>query len=607
MKNKVVILLTSIIAVLIVALCFNIKNLNINNVKKLLGDVSYPTSNGVKLNCDKTTLNVDETTTCTLTGFLEGGTYAVAGQLETQGLIEILSVTPYQGWGNLGATFGETDQNIINYNILDLTGNQFIVATLTLKGVGAGSATLKFVGYDDSGTVTLTNSANESINVSDATLGITVSNGSSGGGGNTPTPDPTPSQSSNANLSALEVIIPPVGGNRITNFNQNTTSYNITTTSDSTAAVVTATKADTNASVSITDNGNIDLSNVTSKVVNIVVTAQNGSTKTYKVTITKEQAPAKSSDNTLKSLKFYKDQTNQVAITPTFSSGVTTYSATVENNVTSGTVVVEPNDDKATVTKSRDVTLNEGLNTVNIKVTAENGTTKDYVLKITRKEAENISDDTTKSKINTLKSISAADAQLVPTFDNTKEQEYVLVVNDDLNTVTIVAEATDTKAQVKIPEITFDIATFKIYDNIIVTAENGSKKYYPITVVKKSYYESNKDEFNTNTSGNNDTTVCDLKLTSSVYEIDNDKLTINRVNKAHSLDTIRSNISTTCGNIMVNENKVVLSTSTQIKEYTINRVWMPQTGQKVVKYTLAIVVILAAIVGLIILKKKINK
>ena len=60
------------------------------------------------------------------------------------------------------------------------------------------------------------------------------------------------------------------------------------------------------------------------------------------------------------------------------------YSVTVPNSSTSVTINAVPVNSKATVTGAGKVTLNEGKNTVSIKVKAENGNTRTYKIDITR-------------------------------------------------------------------------------------------------------------------------------------------------------------------------------------------------------------------------------
>ncbi|MBQ3791989.1 MAG: cadherin-like beta sandwich domain-containing protein [Clostridia bacterium] len=79
--------------------------------------------------------------------------------------------------------------------------------------------------------------------------------------------------------------------------------------------------------------------------------------------------------------------TENVQISPAFSSQILEYTATVPNSVTSVTVSGTPTNSKATVT-NRLVNLNEGENVVNlIVVSADNTASQTYVVRITRESA----------------------------------------------------------------------------------------------------------------------------------------------------------------------------------------------------------------------------
>ncbi len=73
-------------------------------------------------------------------------------------------------------------------------------------------------------------------------------------------------------------------------------------------------------------------------------------------------------------------------ITPTFSMDTNDYSLIVDNAVTSVYVSASAIDSNAVVSGKGTVNLNVGVNTLTITVTAENGTTRDYRLSITRRE-----------------------------------------------------------------------------------------------------------------------------------------------------------------------------------------------------------------------------
>ena len=90
----------------------------------------------------------------------------------------------------------------------------------------------------------------------------------------------------------------------------------------------------------------------------------------------------KSADNSLKSLVL-----SAGALSPKFSPSTTSYTATVDYNVTSIAITAVPSNSKASVVS---VSGNEGLkvgaNTVTIIVKAENGVTSTYTITVTREE-----------------------------------------------------------------------------------------------------------------------------------------------------------------------------------------------------------------------------
>ena len=72
-----------------------------------------------------------------------------------------------------------------------------------------------------------------------------------------------------------------------------------------------------------------------------------------------------------------------------FRSGTTSYSVTVPADTESVEVYAEAQDSSATISGTGTVNLQEGENTINVVVTAEDGTTKTYTIIITREAAEN--------------------------------------------------------------------------------------------------------------------------------------------------------------------------------------------------------------------------
>ena len=165
------------------------------------------------------------------------------------------------------------------------------------------------------------------------------------------------------------------------NFDAATTEYYVTVGSDATAIDLTASASDDDA-VMLLDGailsqdgtGTIPL-DVGDNKIELMVIAQNATTKTYTITVNRG-----TSDATLSALTL-----SDGTLSPTFSSTTYTYTATVANSVSSLTVTPKTSDSGATVTVTGNTALSVGSNTVTIKVTGSDGvTTKTYTVTVTR-------------------------------------------------------------------------------------------------------------------------------------------------------------------------------------------------------------------------------
>ena len=116
----------------------------------------------------------------------------------------------------------------------------------------------------------------------------------------------------------------------------------------------------------------------------VKVEAENGEIRTYSISIVKPNY--QSNDATLKSLKITEIPFN-------FLSNIAGYKLEVNNDIEEINIEAVPNHERATVEYDKKETLKEGLNTITIRVTAEDGTLKEYKLEVTRKEAENLVDN----------------------------------------------------------------------------------------------------------------------------------------------------------------------------------------------------------------------
>lgn len=129
-----------------------------------------------------------------------------------------------------------------------------------------------------------------------------------------------------------------------------------------------------------------DTSRSASKTVSIIQPSSNtggnqsssGGTTNKKPT-TKPVEEKKSTDNTLSALSVAEG-----TITPEFSKDVKEYALTIPYEIVEVNVTATPTDSKATVAVEGNKELKEGENTVIVKVTAEDGTTAEYVIKVTR-------------------------------------------------------------------------------------------------------------------------------------------------------------------------------------------------------------------------------
>lgn len=166
-------------------------------------------------------------------------------------------------------------------------------------------------------------------------------------------------KSDNAYLKTLTIE----GQELIPAFNKETTSYTMQVTSDITELNINAEAEDEKASVSI--QGNKDLKDGENKLT-ISVSAEDGTTKIYEITITKSEKVALG----LKSLKI-KD----TDIASTFKTDVYKYEINVKD-VTKLDIEATPSDETATIEIVGNEDLQEGENIITIIVSSKDGKEK---------------------------------------------------------------------------------------------------------------------------------------------------------------------------------------------------------------------------------------
>ena len=158
-------------------------------------------------------------------------------------------------------------------------------------------------------------------------------------------------------------------------FDPGFTNYAVTVPNSISEITVTAEAKDTKATVTGTGTKTLV---VGSNKIDVIVTAEDGATQTYTITVTRGVA-ALSGDATLSSLSV-----SAVTLIPAFSPDIASYMSTVAYSISGVVIKAEANNEKATVSGAGTKDLNIGGNTFDITVTAENGATNTYTINITR-------------------------------------------------------------------------------------------------------------------------------------------------------------------------------------------------------------------------------
>ena len=416
------------------------------------------------INIDATSLNVGSTATLTVKVSPNDHIASADGTITSNDptCVEVVSVTSNLGSGNYFAVYDGTGASLTQ------------VASVKIKGLKQCSTTLK---------ITNASLANTSL-VEESGLSFTSG---------TITVNPVTPKNTDATLKALTIS----QGTLSPAFSPSTTSYTATVPHEVNSVVLTATKNDTKASVSspitktLQDGAN---------TVNITVTAEDGTTKkTYTVVITREAEevqPAevtKSNDATLKSL-----EVTGHSFSPAFAADTLSYSMEVENSVNELDVKALANDSKATVEVVGNKDLKPGMNTISIKVVAEDGTTKIYTINVNKKDVTTTTTKVAKSSNNYLSNILLANGELSPKFAR-NTQAYDIKIPRNVDKLDMKVYAEDSKAKITIN----GNENLKIGNNLItiqVTAEDGQVRIYTLNVTKYDL-EANTDLENLQVTG----------------------------------------------------------------------------------------------------------
>ena len=182
--------------------------------------------------------------------------------------------------------------------------------------------------------------------------------------------------SGNANLSGLSC-----GSYALSpSFSAGTTEYSVTVPYDVSRLPLDYSAADGGANVSVSGN---QLSVGVNTVV-LTVTAANGATRRYTISVTRQPDPTV----TLSSDADLADLTpSEGKLTPAFAPNITEYAVYVPYETTKLSFSATAKDSKALGVTQPDAALKQGDNVLTVTCTAEDGTTRDYTVHVVRMPA----------------------------------------------------------------------------------------------------------------------------------------------------------------------------------------------------------------------------
>lgn len=259
-------------------------------------------------------------------------------------------------------------------------------------------------------------------------------------------------KSNNTNLGTLEVTSNP-SGTLAPAFDDHSYGgpYTYHYPSDVTSVTISATVEDTGKAEV---NGNLGTYTDLDKTATIIVTSENGDTKTFTIQFEK----ILSTDNLLSDLT----ATNATLTPEVFNPNTNTYTATVDGNIETTTISASLHDPKAKFVEGygpRTVNLQYGENTIPVRVQSEYGQTNggginSYNIVITRNK----------------KSIKSLDSVTITALVDGVEQDILATYNSQAQTYSIPAlpyETTSAKISAVVPE--GSLATYTVFNQ-----ENGA-------------------------------------------------------------------------------------------------------------------------------------
>jgi len=455
--------------------------IKVNSVSVASGSASGPIPLVVGSNLITIVVTASDGTTSTYT------VTVTRTALSTNALLYLLSTSP----GTLDRTFDPGDLNYsssVDNATTSITVTPTVNeshATVTVNGasVASGSSSDPLSLAVGSNLITIVVTAQDGITVKTYTLTVRRS-----------APD-----GALTSLSGLMIS----SGTLAPTFSSGTLTY--TTSVSYFVASVTVTPTTVDPMSTITVNGvSVVSGNVSglialavgTNVITIVVTAQDGTTSTHTVTVTRS---AISNDVDLHSLLI-----SGGALTPPFSSGTLTYAASVSYFVASVTVTPTVVDPVSTVTvngvsvssgtASGLIALAVGTNVITIVVTAQDGTARTYTVTVTRSALSSDVD---------LHSLLISVGALTPPFSS-GTLTYTAFVGESTTSITVTPTVVDPVSTVTVNGMSVSsgnasgliaLAMGTNVITIVVTAQNRiTTAAYTVTVTRSATLVVKKDQ-----------------------------------------------------------------------------------------------------------------
>lgn len=344
----------------------------------ILFPINTYAANDISINCNKNQLKINEETTCNLkVNNLDFIIIDVTGKVKLGDNLSLIN-SSYDStkWLSLDNNFSVLDINLMRHNNDKI--NSITIATFKIKANKEATGESK-INFDN---IAIGNSDYQSVPLNCSPIKIYFGN----------------------NINTLKSL--KISGINL-DFSSDKTKYSAETDNDK--IVIEALATDPKAKISGSGTKKI---NYGSNNINIIVTAENGATKTYTININRKDN--RSSDNNLKSLKINHGTIN-------FKKDNTDYTVNVSNKVEKIEFIYELSDSKSKAELIGNTNLSVGENKFTIKVTAENEKVKEYNIIVIRNEKPAIISSNEVSNII----IKGYELKFIPS-----KKEYTIKTND---------------------------------------------------------------------------------------------------------------------------------------------------------------------------------